>query len=275
MIWKRLGLSRHRAGLVGLALVLGLAVLAIGADVISPAERGGLGADVTTPPGTAHIMGTDDLGRDVFHRFVHGARISLLIGAVAAVTSTLIGSAIGLVAGYRGGRSDDALMRFTESIQVVPRFFLALVVAVLLGASVLNVIIIIGLLSWPGIARLVRAETLSLREQEFVLAARAVGARDVRIMLRQILPNAIAPAVVAGTLLVSQAVLTESALSFLGLGDQNRPSWGSMLHQAQDYFRVAWWLSVFPGLGVVVASLGFNLLGDGLNELLNPRLRER
>jgi len=260
---------------MGLLIVLALTALALGADVLSPSAQGAMGADVRVPPGPEHVMGTDDLGRDLWHQFIHGARISLTAGFVAALTSTLIGTAIGLFAGFRGGRSDDILMRFTESVQVVPRFFLALVVAVLLGATVVNVIIIIGLLSWPSVARLVRAETLALREHEFVVAARAIGANDGRIMLRHVLPNAVAPAIVAGTLLVSQAILTESALAFLGLGDQNRPSWGSMLNEGQDYFRTAWWISVFPGLGIVLASLGFNLLGDGFNEVLDPRLRER
>jgi peptide/nickel transport system permease protein len=220
-------------------------------------------------------MGTDDLGRDVAHRFVHGARISLMIGALAAIASTFIGIAIGLVAGYYAGIIDDLLMRFTEAIQVTPRFFLALVVVVLFGTSLLNIVLIIGLLSWPGIARLIRAETLSVREQEYVLAAHAVGSPDPRIMLRHILPNAIAPSIVAASLLVSQAILIESGLAFLGLGDPSRPSWGLMLNNAQAFLRIGWWLSVFPGLGILCASLGFNLMGDGLNEALNPKLRDR
>jgi peptide/nickel transport system permease protein len=265
----------NRAAIVGLVVVLFLLLIALGADVLSPAERGGLGAGSLRPPGAGAPMGTDDLTRDVFHRFVHGSRVSLLIGLLAAATSTLIGVSIGLVAGFYGSAIDDALMRFTEAIQITPRFFLALVVAVVFGASLINVALVIGLLSWPAIARLIRAEVLSVREQEYVQAARAIGANNRVIMWRHILPNSTASAVVAGSLLISQAILIESALSFLGLGDPGKPSWGLMLNQAQPFIRIAWWLSLFPGLGIFLASLGFNLLGDGLNEALNPRLRRR
>lgn len=267
--------TRNRAAVFGLFLVLALSAVALLAEVLSPAARGGMGDSPMQPPGAQHLMGTDDLGRDVLHRFVHGARISLSIGALAAVTSMVLGVIVGLFAGYRGGVVDDLLMRVTEAFQVTPRFFLALVVVVLFGASLQNIILIIGLLSWPAIARLIRAETLSIREQEYVQAARIVGVRDLRIMFRHILPNALPPTIVAGSLLVSQAILIESALSFLGLGDPSRPSWGLMLNQANTFLRVAWWLAFFPGIGILLASLGFNLVGDGLNEALNPRLRER
>jgi peptide/nickel transport system permease protein len=267
--------SRNRAAVFGLFLVVALALLALLADIVSPATRGGMGDRAMLPPGGDHLMGTDDLARDVFHRFVHGARISLSIGALAAVTSMVLGVTVGLFSGYRGGTVDDLLMRFTEAIQVTPRFFLALVVVVLFGASLQNIILIIGLLSWPAIARLIRAETLTIREQEYVQAARIVGVRDRSIMFRHILPNALPPTVVAGSLLVSQAILIESALSFLGLGDPSRASWGLMLNQANTFLRVAWWLAFFPGIGILLASLGFNLVGDGLNEALNPRLRQR
>ena len=267
--------ARNRAALIGLFLIVALTLVALFADLISPASRGGMGDRPMLPPGPDHFMGTDDLARDVLHRFVHGSRISLAIGALAATTSMVIGIAVGLVSGYRGGVMDDALMRFTEAVQVAPRFFLALVVVVLFGASLQNIILIIGLLSWPAIARLIRAETLTIREQEYVQAARIVGVRDRAIMFRHILPNALPPTVVSGSLLVSQAILIESALSFLGLGDPSRPSWGLMLNQANTFLRVAWWLAFFPGIGILFASLGFNLVGDGLNEALNPRLRRR
>ena len=266
---------RSKAAIGGLVFVVMLLLVAVGADIISPPERGELGPAVTSPPTLDHLMGTDDLGRDLLHRFVHGARISLSIGAFAALMSALVGVLVGLLSGYHGGTMDNLLMRLTEAIQVMPRFFLALVVAVLFGSSVVNVILIIGLLSWPSIARLVRVETLAMREREFVQAARAIGVPTMRIIFREIMPNAVAPAVVAATLLVSQAILTESALAYLGLGDQSFPSWGSMLNHAQPYFRIAWWMSFFPGLGIVVASLAFNLLGDGLNDALNPKLRPR
>lgn len=267
--------ARNRAAVVGVLLVLLMAVPALLAPVISPAEEGRMGGPALAVPSANYLMGTDDLGRDVLHRFLNGARISLTIGFVAAVVSTLIGVTVGLVSGYYGGIIDEALMRATESVQMAPRFFLALAVAALFGSSVGILILIIGLLSWPAIARLTRAEVLSVREQEYVLAARTMGAHDLRIMVRAILPNAVTSAIVAASLLVSQAILLESALSFLGLGDPSRPSWGLMLNQAQSYLRSAWWLAVFPGLGIFFTSLGFNLLGDGLNDALNPKLRKR
>ena len=266
---------RNRTAVIGLVVILALVIVALAADVISPEAQGGMGFGPTLPPSAEHPMGTDNLGRDVFYRWVHGARISMAIGAFAAATSIVIGVVVGLFAGYRGGFSDDGLMRFTEAIQTTPRFFLALVVVVLFGSSIVHIALIIGLLSWPGIARLIRAESLSIREHEYIQAARCIGAADIRIMFQHVFPNAVQPAVVAGSLLVSQAILIESALSFLGLGDPSTPSWGLMLNQAQAFLATGWWLAAFPGLGILLASLGFNLLGDGLNEVMNPTLRSR
>jgi peptide/nickel transport system permease protein len=268
-------LLHHRTAVIGLTFVLTLIAMALLADVLSPADRAGLKFPPNQPPSFEFLMGTDGLGRDVFHRFLQGARVSIAIGLIAAVTSTFIGIAVGVLAGYRGAATDDGLMRLTEAVQVTPRFFLALLVAVLFGASFLNVALIIGLLSWPSIARLTRAEALAIREHEYIVAARAIGVSDRRIMFSEIVPNAIAPSIIAGSLLVAQAILIESALSFLGLGDPSRPTWGLMLNEAQGFYRTAWWLSVFPGLGIMIASLGFNMLGDGLNDVMNPRLRAR
>jgi peptide/nickel transport system permease protein len=266
---------QNRAAVAGLVIVLGLALVAVFADVLSPESRGGLGTVAMQPPSGDHVMGTDDIARDVYHRFVHGSRISLLIGLLAALTSVLVGVSTGLLAGYHGGAIEEGLVRWTEAVQMTPRFFVALVVAVVFGASLFNLALIIGLLSWPALARLVRAEVLSVRELEYVLAARATGVPPGRVMVRHILPNSLTSSIVAGSLLISQAILIESALSFLGLGDPSKPSWGLMLNQAQPFIRIAWWVSVFPGLGIVLATVGFNLLGDGLNEALNPRLRRR
>jgi peptide/nickel transport system permease protein len=266
---------RNRTSVLGLLLIVALVGVSVAADALGPSTRGGMSFAPLQPPSAEHPMGTDNLGRDVLYRFVHGARISMVIGTFAAATSSLIGVVVGLSAGYRGGFADDALMRLTEAVQTTPRFFLALVVVVMFGSSLLHIVLIIGLLSWPAIARLIRAEALSIREHEYVHAARSLGARDGRIIVLHVLPNAVQPAVVAGSLLVSQAILIESSLSFLGLGDPSTPSWGLMLNQAQAFLTSGWWLAAFPGLGILFASLGFNLLGDGLNEVLNPTLRSR
>jgi peptide/nickel transport system permease protein len=220
-------------------------------------------------------MGTDDLGRDVFSGFMLGAKLSLLVGFLAAITSTIIGIIVGSIAGYCGGRIDNVMMRFTDVFMTIPQFVFALVIAALFGGSLWNVIWVIGVLYWPSTARLIRAEFLSLKEYEFVKAARALGMRDMEIIFGEILPNAISPAIVNASLSVASAILVEAGLSFLGLGDMTLRSWGAMLHDAQTFMREAWWMAVFPGLGIFFATWGFNSVGEGLNAALNPRLRER
>ncbi len=216
-------------------------------------------------------MGTDDLGRDVLTGVIYGARTSLLVGLAVAGMAALIGAAVGILSAYRGGWADDALMRLTEFFQVLPRFFLAVIAIALFGSGLDRVILVLGLTSWPMIARIVRAEVLSLRERDFVLAARALGARDRNIMWRHILPNVLPPLVVTASLLVGEAILVEAGLSFLGLGDPNMVSWGYMLDQARAFMRVAWWTAFFPGLAITLTVLGINLAGDGLNDAWNPR----
>ncbi|MBW6511021.1 MAG: ABC transporter permease [Desulfuromonadaceae bacterium] len=226
-----------------------------------------------SPPSSAHLLGTDDLGRDVLTRIVHGARISLLVGFVAIGIASVIGVTYGALAGYYGGKTDAVMMRLVDIMLCFPTFFLILAVIALLEPSIWNIMIIIGLTGWMGIARMVRAEFLSLRERDFVLAARVVGGSDLRIIFRHILPSALSPVLVAATLGIAGAILTESALSFLGIGVQPpTPSWGNMLIAGKQTLGTAWWLSFFPGCAILVTVLGYNLLGEGVRDALDPRL---
>lgn len=228
-----------------------------------------------SPPSLANLMGTDDLGRDVFSRFANGARTSLAVGVLAAVTSCVIGITLGAVAGYSGGLVDTFLMRVSELFQVIPRFFLALLVIALFGSNFLFIVLTIGLLGWPEVARITRAEFLTFREREYVMAARAVGLGKASIIFREILPNALPPLIVAMTMQISSAILLEAGLSFLGLGDPANPSWGLMLNEAQQFLTRAWWMAVFPGVGILVTVAALNVFGDHLTDVLNPRLRGR
>ncbi len=231
---------------------------------------------VLAPPSKDHPLGTDELGRDVYARMIYGARISLKVGFVAVGIATAIGLVIGLFAGFYGGKVDAVLMRFVDIMLCFPSFFLILSAIAFLGPSIYNIMVIIGLTGWMGVARLVRAETLSIKERDFVAAARAQGARDSRIIFRHILPNALAPVLVSATLGVAGAILTESGLSFLGIGVQPpTPSWGNILTAGKDNIEFAWWLSVFPGLAILFTVLGYNLLGEGIRDAVDPRLRGR
>jgi len=227
------------------------------------------------PPSMKHPFGTDDLGREVFIRMLYGARISLLVGFVAVGISTIIGIILGALAGYYGSWVDAVVMRFVDIMLCFPTFFLILAVIAFLNPSIWNIMIVIGLTSWMGVARLIRAEFLSLRQRDFVLAAQALGASDLRLIFRHILPNAMSPILVSATLGVAGAILTESALSFLGIGVQPpTPSWGNMLIVGKQTLGSAWWLSVFPGLAILITVLGYNLLGEGVRDALDPRLKE-
>ena len=271
--WK--SYRRSAAGLAGLAIILMLILVAASADLLAPAKPFALSRDSLRPPGAQHLMGTDDLGRDIFSGVVYGARVSLLVGLLTAGASTLAGILIGGIAGYYGGKLDDLLMRLTEFFMVIPRFFLALVIVALFGSSIWGIILVLAILSWPMMARLFRAEVLRLKSQEFVLAARGMGCGDLRILFGHILPNALSPVTVNISVQVSYAIILEAGLSFLGLGDPASLSWGVMLANAQQFLRQAWWTATFPGLAIFLAVLGFNLVGDGLNDALNPRLKSR
>lgn len=273
--WRRY--RKNKAAVFALPLVLIFIVIAVIAPILSPYDPLKIGTgELLLEPCLEHPMGTDDLGRDVLSGFIYGARTSLLIGVVTTITSSLIGILVGVIAGYRGGWIDEILMRITEIFQVVPTFVLALVMVSVFGARIWNVIMVIALLSWPGTARLIRADVIALKEREFVEAARALGASDRDIIFNEILPNALTSVIVNTSLVVANAILTEAGLSFLGLGDPNVASWGRTLWMAQKFLPVgAWWLAFFPGMAILLTVLGYNLLGDGLNDLLNPKLKER
>ncbi|WP_051469749.1 ABC transporter permease [Chelativorans sp. J32] len=269
------GLASLRLDGPSLMALLTLVAIAVFALVVPPflGDVNSMGADSFAPPSLSHLMGTDDLGRDVFSRFAHGARMSLSVGVLAALTACIIGIVLGAIAGYMKGAVDVVLMRIAELFQVIPRFFLALLVIALFGANVVFIILTIGLLGWPEVARITRGEFLSLREREYVLAARAGGQSTRAIIFSEILPNAMPPLIVAMTMQVSSAILLEAGLSFLGLGDASNPSWGLMLNEAQQFLTTAWWMAVFPGLGILVTVAALNVFGDHLTDVLNPRLR--
>lgn len=255
------------------AIVVGLlALVAIFAPFIAPYDPASVNIQsALLAPSSQHILGTDYLGRDIFSRMVYGARISLSIGFVAVGIAILIGIAIGSIAGYYGGKIDATLMRFVDIMLCFPSIFLILAVVALVGSNIMNIMIIIGITSWMSVARLIRAEILSLKEREFILAARALGASDLRIIIFHLIPNAIAPVLVSAVLGIAAAVLVESALSFLGLGVQPpTPSWGNILMEGKSSLGVCWWLILFPGLAILVTVLGYNLLGEGLREHFSP-----
>ncbi|MCL5966024.1 MAG: ABC transporter permease [Deltaproteobacteria bacterium] len=270
-------LLRNRLAVAGGAVVLFFFVLSAFPSVFAPQDPDRIDVlRVLQPPSRGHLLGTDELGRDVLSRMVHGARISLKVGFVAVGIATAIGLVVGLLSGFYGGRVDAVLMRFVDLMLCFPTFFLILSVIAFLEPSITNIMVVIGLTGWMGVARLVRAETLTLRERDFVAAARAQGAGDLRIIFRHILPNALAPVLVAATLGVAGAILTESALSFLGIGVQPpTPSWGNILTAGKDNIEFAWWLSLYPGLAILLTVLGYNLLGEGIRDAVDPRLRGR
>ena len=261
--WR--GLLSNRSTMIGATGLAAIVALAVLGPVLWPLDPLALTSDRFLPPALAHPMGTDDLGRDVFARVVLGARISLTIGLLSALIATVFGCAVGAVSGYFGGVADEVLMRVTEVFQVVPRFLLAIVIVALFGAGLNKIVLVIGFLSWPGTARIIRAQVLVLRGEEFVLSALMSGASTARVILRHILPNVLPLVVVAAFLQTGAAILVESFLSFLGLGDPSQPSWGMLVQQAQLYLRSAWWMTTFPGIALAVTIFSLNLLGDGLS----------
>ena len=266
---------RNKIAVAGGVVVLLLFVVSLLASWISPYDPNEINLNqVLVHPSLAHLFGTDQLGRDVLSRIIWGAGISLKVGFVATGFSLLIGVILGALAGYYGRWVDAVIMRFVDIMLCFPAFFLILAVIAILEPSIWNIMIVIGLTGWMGITRLVRADFISLRERDFVQAARAIGAGDLRIIFRHILPNAMASVLVAATLGVAGAILTESALSFLGIGVQPpTPSWGNILTAGKNNIDIAWWLSLYPGLAILITVLGYNLLGEGIRDSLDPRLR--
>ncbi|NUH63847.1 ABC transporter permease [Sulfitobacter sp. S0837] len=273
--WKRF--SYNRGAVIGLVILTFVIVAAVLAPILFPQSPWKMVQRPFLPPFTQDglLLGTDALGRDVLAGLAHGAYVSLLVGLVSTIVALAIGVPVGAAAGYFAGRIDDALMRFTEFFQTIPSFALAIVLLAIFQPSLTFVIIAISIVSWPPVARLVRGEVLSLRTREFVEAASLSGLGNLQIITRHILPNALPPIIVLASLMVAQAILLESSLSFLGLGDPNIMSWGYMIGAARTVIRTAWWLSFLPGMAILLTVLALNLIGEGLNDALNPRLTRK
>jgi peptide/nickel transport system permease protein len=258
---------------VGLVILLLVCVIAALAPVIYPGSPWDMATAPFVPPGEdGMLLGSDSLGRDVAAGIAHGARVSLMVGAVSTLAALCVGVTLGAVAGYLGGFVDDAVMRFTEFFQTIPSFVFAILLVAIFTPTIGSVVFAIAVVSWPPVARVVRAEFLSLRSREFVQAAEVLGKSRIAIVLTDILPNALSPIVVLASLMVASAILLESALSFLGLGDPNLMTWGFLIGSGRSVIRLAWWMSVFPGLAIFLTVLALNLVGEGLSDALNPRL---
>jgi peptide/nickel transport system permease protein len=268
--------AKSRMALAGLVFIAAMLAFALFAPAIAPYSPERIDSrEILSGPSASHIFGTDTLGRDIFSRIVYGSRISLLIGFVAVGIAVIVGMAFGSIAGYYGGRIDSVVMRFVDIMLCFPAFFLILSVIAVLEPSIFTIMAVIGLTSWMGVARLLRSEILTLREREYVLASRVMGASDLWIVARHLVPNAIGPVLVSATLGVGGAILVESALSFLGLGVQPpTPSWGNILMDGKSTLGVAWWLTVFPGIFITLTVLSYNLVGERLRDLLEPRLEK-
>jgi peptide/nickel transport system permease protein len=265
---------RNPIGLIGAAIVIFTVMLAVLAPVISPYLPSQQGYGRLTPPSARHWMGTDELGRDQLSRIIYGARVSLQVGAVSVVLALAVGMIVGIVSGFYRGWLDDWLMRCVDIVFAFPGLVLAIVIAGLLGPSRTNAMIAIGIVYAPAFARVIRGSVLSVMAESYVEAARVVGASDLRIMVRHLLPNITAPIIVLTTVYLSTAILSEASLSFLGLGTQPpEPSWGGMLNAARRFMELAPWLAIFPGGAIMLVVLGFNFLGDGLRDILDPRIR--
>lgn len=275
-VWRML--KKNKMALVGLGILVILVLLALFADVIADYDTVVIKQNLANRlkgPSAEHWLGTDEFGRDIFARLVHGARVSLKVGVIAVGISIILGGILGALAGFYGGRIDNIIMRIMDVFLAVPSILLAIAIVSALGPSIINLMVAISISSVPRYARIVRASVLSIRDQEFVEAARAIGANNARIIFRHIIPNSLAPVIVQGTLGVASAILSTAGLSFIGLGIQPpAPEWGSMLSGGRQYLRYAWWVTTFPGVAIMITILSLNLLGDGLRDALDPRLKQ-
>ena len=264
---------RNRPAVFGLVFLVFVVLIALGAPLLFPGDPFRIVGKTFLPPFGDYLFGTDSLGRDIAAGIAHGGRTSLMVGLVATFFAVSVGTLLGALAGFYRGWIDDLLMRFTEFFQTIPTFLFAIVLVAIMTPSRGSIILAIAVISWPPIARLVRGEFMAMREREFVQAAVCLGMTDLTIIFRQILPNVLSPIIVAGSLMVATAILIEAALAFLGLGDANAMSWGFMIGSGRSFLRDAWWLCAIPGIAILFTVLSINLLGEGINDALNPRLR--
>jgi len=272
--WQRL--KRNPLAWVSGGFILLLVVIAaIGPSLLQDTTQSQISNDLLSGPSRTTLLGTDELGRSILTQLVYGVRTSLLVGVLAAASATLFGTAIGAIAGFSGGAIDLVLMRIAEVFQVMPTFILGAVIVALAGPGVFRVVVVIALLAWPQTARVMRGEVLRVKSLEFVAAVRCLGMRESAILWSEIVPNAIAPVIALGTLVIGQAILLEAALGFFGLTTPDVASWGLLLNDGQRFIRQAWWISVFPGLAILATVLAFNLFGDCIGAALNPRAKER
>ena len=272
--WGRF--SKNKSAVFGLIILFLVILMAVIANWIYPDDPFRLAGKPMSSPGTnGFLLGSDTLGRDVAAGIAHGAKTSILIGLLATIAAVFIGIIFGALEGYYGGVIDDALMRVTEIFQTIPSFVFAILLVAIMKPSIESIVIAITVVSWPAVARLVRGEFMSLKNREFVQACHTLGMNDSRIMMREILPNCLSPVIVIGSLMVATAILIESGLAFLGLGDPNIMSWGFQIGAGRTMLRSAWWVCTFPGIAILITVLAINLVGEGLNDAFNPRLRER
>ncbi len=262
----------HIYGRIGFFMLLVLIIVAVFAPFIAPYNPYFLSNEILSPPSLAHPFGTDHLGRDIFSRIVYGARTSLLVGVIAAGISAIVGTVVGTFSGYYGGIGDEILSKVIDSFLMLPVFFLILIIVAIFGSNLIYIMLVIGLTTWPPNARMMRAQVLSLKERSFVKIAKSTGESDMRIIFSHIIPNGVYPIIANSALQMGGAILTEAALSFLGLGDPNVVSWGKMINDEVAYMTFAWWTVVFPGLFIVLAVITFSLVGDGLQYAMQPKL---
>ncbi|MDD2495657.1 MAG: ABC transporter permease [Tissierellia bacterium] len=274
-VWRRL--RKNKLAIIGLIIIILLAIVAIGADFIADYDTIVIKQNIKgrlQPPSSEHIFGTDEYGRDIFARLVHGTRVSLTVGLISVSIALIIGGFLGAIAGYYGNKIDNVIMRVMDIFLAVPNILLAIAIVSALGTSIINLMIAVGISSIPSYARIVRASVLSIKDQEFVEAARAIGSKDITIIISHIIPNSLAPVIVQATLGVANAILSTAAMSFIGLGIQPpAPEWGAMLSGGRTFLRDASHITIFPGIAIMITILSLNMLGDGLRDALDPKLK--